>query len=206
MNGTKSSDGAWLPARCSSDMGPRLEDMFAPRLPFRVRRDGVWLYRGKPVTRKTMLCLFASLLRRDAQGRYWLDMPGQAGVIEVDDVPFLAVEMDFKGGCARTQTVCFRTNTDELVCVGERHPLVRDWRRGGEAPAYLRLRDRPGEAPLFARVGRSAMFELAALATPERLNGQECLGVWSRGTFFPLTRTERQVSEQASSPFYGFCA
>lgn len=38
------------------------------RLPFLVRRDGVWLYRGSEIKRKAMSCLFGSLLTRNAQG------------------------------------------------------------------------------------------------------------------------------------------
>ena len=31
-------------------------------LPFLIRRDGTWLYRGTPINRKELVCLFASVL------------------------------------------------------------------------------------------------------------------------------------------------
>mgnify|MGYP003693630191 CR=1 FL=1 len=38
--------------------------------------------------------LFASVLRRETDGRYWLVTPAERGRIEVEDVPFLAVALD----------------------------------------------------------------------------------------------------------------
>jgi len=36
-------------------------------LPFLIRRDGTWLYRGSPINRKELVCLFASVLKRSAR-------------------------------------------------------------------------------------------------------------------------------------------
>lgn len=159
-------------------------------LPFQIRRDGVWLYRGTPIRRKAMICLFASLLERDRQGRYWLHTPTESGLICVEDVPFLAVDLEFRGKCSRNQTLCFRTNVDELVCIGPDHPLICDWDQpvgDGVAP-YIHVRNGEGSKPVLARVSRALMFELAALATPGHMGGKPCLGVWSQNCFFPLSR------------------
>ncbi|WP_062017868.1 DUF1285 domain-containing protein [Gluconobacter japonicus] len=161
------------------------------QLPFLIRRDGTWLYRGSPVTRKAMLCMFSSMLTRDAEGTYWLKTPMESGVIQVEDVPYIAVEMDFKGSCGRRQTLCFRTNMDELVCIGPDHPISCDWDRPaddcGSIP-YVHLRDGEGDFPILARISRSVHFELAALAVPGHTEGKPCLGVWSQDCFFPLSR------------------
>ena len=86
-------------------------------LPFLIRRDGTWLYRGSPIERKELVCLFASVLRRDADGDWWLQTPAERGRIEVEDAPFVAVELDW-GGDGRQQTLSFRTNTDQVVTAG----------------------------------------------------------------------------------------
>ncbi|WP_195804970.1 DUF1285 domain-containing protein [Oecophyllibacter saccharovorans] len=161
-----------------------------PRLPFRIRKDGTWYCCGQPVRRKELRCLFASMMERDAQGRYWLDLGGRKGVIEVEDAPFLAVALDFTGSDARSQNICLRTNTDELISLGQDRPLHCDWQRGGQVPAYVEMGSRQGGDSLLARVSRPVMFELTALAIPERVGGQTCLGVWSRKCFFPLTRLD----------------
>jgi len=36
----------------------------------RIDRDGVWYYHGSPINRKELVCLFASVLTRDADGAY----------------------------------------------------------------------------------------------------------------------------------------
>ncbi len=162
------------------------------RLPFLIRRDGVWLYRGSPVTRKAMVCLFASMLVRDAEGQYMLRNPMEEGVIEVEDAPFIITQLDFKGCCGRQQTLCMRTNMDEVICIGPEHPILCDWDRPTAecaAVPYVHVRDGEGAYPLQARISRSVYFELAALAVPGHVNGQPCLGVWSRDQFFPLSRS-----------------
>ena len=59
-------------------------------------RDGTWLYRGSSIERKELVCLFASVLRRDADGDWWLRTPAeQRSDCRVEDAPFVAVELDW---------------------------------------------------------------------------------------------------------------
>lgn len=159
-------------------------------LPFRICRDGTWLYRDTPMKRKAMQCLFSSLLERDEKGQYWLKTSVESGIIQVDDVPFIAVELDFHGKSCRQQNLCLRTNMDELVCVGPEHPLSCDWDRPvtNSTVPYVHVRQGRGGYPLLARLSRAVVFELAALATIGHVGAQPCLGVWSQGVFFPLSR------------------
>ena len=57
-------------------------------------------YRGSPIGRMPLVKLFASVLRREADGSYWLVTPVERGRIEVEDAPFVAVELaaDRAGG------------------------------------------------------------------------------------------------------------
>ncbi|WP_246091505.1 DUF1285 domain-containing protein [Swingsia samuiensis] len=163
----------------------------SPQFPFLIRRDGTWLYRGSPIKRKAMLCFFSSMLTRDCDGEYWLKTPTEYGKIQVEDVPFIAVELSFKGTCGRNQALCFRTNMDEIICVGPQHPIVCDWDKpteGHGAIPYVHLRNGDGNFPIYARISRSVLFELAALAVSGHVNGVPCLGVWSQDRFFPLSR------------------
>ena len=159
-------------------------------LPFLIQRDGTWLYQGTPIRRKPMVCLFASVLRRDAEGRYRLETPVERGEIEVEDVPFVAVELEWRG-CGRSQVLAFRTNVDEIVCAGPDHPLIVDWScaPGGDEGAaipYLTVRPGDGGLPIQARVARAVYYELAALAVEGQRRGVPCLGVWSQNCFFPI--------------------
>ena len=91
-------------------------------LPFVIRRDGTWLYRGTPINRKELVCLFASVLRREEDGSWWLQTPAERGRIEVEDAPFVAVELDWAGE-GQHQILSFRTNVDEIVTAGPEHPI-----------------------------------------------------------------------------------
>ena len=63
----------------------------------KIRADGVWIYRGSPIGRMPLVKLFASVLRKDADGRHYLVTPAEKVDVEVADAPFLAVEMEVRG-------------------------------------------------------------------------------------------------------------
>lgn len=158
-------------------------------VPFFIKRDGAWLYKGRQVKRKSMICLFSSMLTRDATGRYLLDSPLEQGRIDIEDVPFVALEMRWRGE-GKSQEICFRTNIDECIVAGRDHPLrlVRSVARP-ESVIYLHVRDGKGRLPLEARINRATYCELLALAEPGVIEGREVLGVWSGGVFFALEET-----------------
>lgn len=163
---------------------PRIE---CGDLPFLIKRDGTWLYRGTPIGRRELVCLFSSVLKREADGSYWLETPAERGRIQVEDVPWLAVEMDFCG-TGHEQCLSFRTNVDQVVAAGPDHPIrVRtDIATQEPTPYILIRRGASGTPPLEARITRAVYYELAALAEPHCVAGREKLGVWSQGQFFAL--------------------
>lgn len=146
-----------------------------------IRRDGTWFYRGSPIGRKPLVKLFASVLWRDDAGGYWLVTPAEKGRIEVEDVPFVAVEASITGA-GREQTVTLRTNLDEIVTVDRGHPLrvENDPLTGAPAP-YVRVRDR-----LEARLARPVFYELVERGEERIESGARILGIWSSGEFFRL--------------------
>ena len=155
-------------------------------LPFTIRRDGVWLYRGSSIDRKELVCLFASVLRREADGSFWLRTPAERGRIAVEDAPFVAVELDWMGD-GPSQVLSFRTNVDQVVTAGPDHPIRVAYGPDGEEPTpYIVVRLGDGEHPIEARINRATYYELVAIAVPETIAGRDLLGVWSRGVFFPL--------------------
>ena len=147
-----------------------------------IDRAGRWLYHGSPIDRKEMVCLFASMLTRRADGSYWLVTDDEMGRIEVEDVPFLAVEM-FKGSCGRDTVISFRTNMDELVTVDGDHPLRLGDGEGEDQIPYVLIRD-----GIEARLTRSVYYDLVAAGVTEKVGGEELYGLWSSGIFFPLGR------------------
>lgn len=155
-------------------------------LPFLIKRDASWLYRGSPIGRKELVCLFASVLKRDGDGVFWLETPAERGPIEVEDAPFLAVQLDWSG-LGRDQVLTFRTNVDQMVTAGPEHPIrVSHDILTCEPTPYLRVREGAGRWPIEARISRAVYYELVALAEVEIVEGRRMLGVWSKRKFFPL--------------------
>lgn len=155
-------------------------------LPFLIRRDGSWLYRGSLIGRKELVCLFSSVLKRDESGRYWLETPAERGTIRVEDAPFVAVELGW-AGVGHQQVLTFRTNVDQVVTAGPKHPIRIAFNAVTCEPTpYVHVRDGAGRHPIEARIGRAVYYELVALAEPCEMHGQSVLGVWSSGCFFPL--------------------
>jgi hypothetical protein len=159
-------------------------------LGIRIDRQGRWFYHGSPINRKEMVCLFASVLHRAKDGGYLLITPGEMGRIEVEDVPFLAVEM-FTCGAGRDLVISFRTNMDEMVTVDAAHPLrITEAEGSGEPSPYVMVRD-----GIEARLSRSVYYELVAQGWEEELEGdggekETVYGLWSSGSFFPLGKLD----------------
>ncbi len=151
----------------------------------RIARDGTWFYQGSPIGRKALVKLFASVLRREADGGYWLVTPVERGQIIVDDAPFTAVELTASGS-GTAQALKFRTNVDDWVEADRDHPIrISQAPDSGEPSPYIMIRDR-----LEALIVRSVYYHLVDLAVERRDGGRTVLGVWSKETFFPLGRPE----------------
>src|SRR2546428_2222412 len=149
-------------------------------LDMRIARDGTWYYRGSPIGRIPLVKLFASVLRRENDGSYWLVTPAERGRVTVEDAPFLAVALDIEGQ-GRDQRLIFRTNLDEIVTAGPDRPLRVETTADGTPAPYILVR--PG---LEARLARPVFYELAELGQAEQIAGESLFGVGSGGMFFPL--------------------
>jgi uncharacterized protein len=146
-----------------------------------IKADGTWFYQGSPIGRKPMVRLFSRILRRDADGKYYLVTPVEKVDVAVADAPFLAVEMEV-AGLGPHQQLTFRTNVDDVVIASAEHSLrfVLEPSSGGLKP-YVRVRGR-----LDALVTRAVYYDLMELAVGGTTPG-ETPGLWSAGAWFPLS-------------------
>ena len=153
---------------------------YCGEIDMRIAADGTWLYRGTPIEREALKRLFASILRREPDGRYVLVTPVERVGIIVDDAAFLAVEMAVEGvGSDRTLT--FRTDVGDVVAAGPEHPLRFEAEAGtGGLKPYLHVRGR-----LEALVTRSLALDLVALGDARA----GAAGIWSAGVFFAFAET-----------------
>lgn len=142
----------------------------------RIARDGTWFHAGTPIGRPAMVRLFSTILRREPDGGYVLVTPVEKLSIEVEDAPFVAVEVKTEGE-KQDRSLAFRLNTGDVVIAGPEHPLRFEAEPDGPHP-YVTVR--PG---LDALVARSVYYELANLALEEDADPP---GLWSGGAFFAM--------------------
>ena len=142
----------------------------------RIARDGTWFHEGSPIGRDAMVRLFSTILRREPDGSFVLVTPVEKLSIEVEDAPFVAVELKTDGE-GEERSLAFRLNTGDLVVAGPERPLRFEPGEEGPHP-YLEVR--PG---LDALIARPVYYELAEIALAE---GAQPPGLWSGGAFFPM--------------------
>ena len=154
---------SWNPAHCGHSA-------------MRIARDGTWFHEGSPIGRPAMVRLFSTILRREPDGRFVLVTPVEKLDIDVEDAPFVAVEVKSEGD-GRERNLAFRLNTGDVVLAGPDHPLRFETGQDGPLP-YVEVR-----AGLDALVARPVYYELAALALAEP---ETPVGLWSGGVFFAM--------------------
>jgi uncharacterized protein len=142
----------------------------------RIARDGTWFHQGSPIGRPAMVKLFSTILRREPDGGFVLVTPAEKLTIDVEDAPFVAVEVKSEGD-GPGRRLAFRLNTGDPVVAGPDHPLRFEQRPDGPHP-YLLVRK-----GLEALVARPVFYELADAAIEE---GASPPGLWSDGVFFPV--------------------
>jgi hypothetical protein len=154
---------------------------FCGDLNMRIAVDGTWFYEGTPIGRKRLVKLFSRILRHDEDGKYYLVTPVEKVGLEVEDAPFLGVEMRIQGE-GKDQVLQFRTNVDDWVEVDGDHPLrfEVDPVSNGLKP-YVLVRAR-----LEALISRAVYYDLAALGCEHNIDNEVWFGVWSCGVFFKM--------------------
>ncbi|MFC4292311.1 DUF1285 domain-containing protein [Sphingorhabdus arenilitoris] len=146
----------------------------------RITADGRWFHKGGQIKRPAMIRAFSSLLRCDDDGQHWLVTPYEKQSIEVEDAPFIAVEVRTEGEGDNRQLV-LRLNSDDLVLLDGDHPLVmREQPQEDGAPPlpYVNVRGN-----LWAKLARPVYYELAEMALAENADSP---GLWSSGSYFTL--------------------
>jgi uncharacterized protein len=142
----------------------------------RIARDGTWYHQGQPIGREAMVRLFATVLRREADGSHVLVTPAEKLSIAVEATAFRALTMTMEGQ-GEARRIGFALDSGDAVIAGRDHPLRVVDTPEGPSP---RIAVRHG---LEAELARPLYYELADIALAE---GRDPPGVWSDGAFFPL--------------------
>ena len=154
---------------------------FCGDIDMKIAADGTWYYMNSPIGRAELVKLFASVLRHDEDGRYYLVTPVEKCAIKVEDAPFLAVRLQIQGS-RQNQIIRFETNVDDTVTADKDHPLrfEKEAATDGLKP-YVLVRAR-----LEALVTRALFYDLVEAGSVE----DGWYGVWSSGIFWPMARAD----------------
>jgi hypothetical protein len=157
---------------------------FCGDLDIRIASDGTWFYMGTPIGRPALVRLFSTILKREG-GKHFLVTPVEKVGIDVDDAPFLAVEMILEntGG---VRLLRFRTNVDDWVTCDAAHRLRFEAASAGGLTPYLHVR-----ADLWAKVTRALYYDLVDMGEERMIDGRPMFGVESAGEFFPMADAEQ---------------
>ena len=132
---------------------------YCPNLEICITADGTWFHAGRPIIRFNLVKFFAGLLERDEDGCYWLVTPVEMGIVFVEDVPFVGVELLQEVDCLKV-----RTNIDDIITIDAQHPLKIVVDPITKAPRpYLTVRNN-----LWARLSRSVFYQLVESATKSK--------------------------------------
>ncbi|KIU36941.1 hypothetical protein SR39_03275 [Methylobacterium radiotolerans] len=158
----------------------RWDPPYCGAIDIRIAADGTWFHNGSPIRRDKLVRLFASILRREPDGRTVLVTPVESVGITVDDAAFVAVEMAVDGSGAERR-VSFRTNVDDLVSVDAEHALRFEAALDGALKPYIHVR-----RGLWALVTRALTYDLVDLAEERVVDGKPWLGLWAGGAFHTI--------------------
>lgn len=146
-----------------------------------IKADGSWWHEGSPLTRRGLIDLFASILRKNADGETYLVTPVEKIKIAVERAPFVAVRVDIEGE-GKSQRIFFTTNLDDVVEAGPENPIRVETDPETLEPApFVTIRGR-----LEASLKRSVFYELVEHAVERDTDEGKQLGIWAGGEFFPL--------------------
>ena len=138
-----------------------------------IRADGTWWHEGDPIRRAPLVQLFASILRREDDGEYYLVTPVEKWRVQVECLPLIGVDVE-----RIDDSLEVRLNTERRVRVGVDYPL----RLLAEPENAIAVDLENGLSALLAR---AAWYRLA-----EEIEERDgTAGVTSGTAFFPLVAT-----------------
>jgi hypothetical protein len=125
-------------------------------MPIFINSRGEWYHNGGKIKRDSLVRLFASILRREDDGEYYLVTPHEKWRIEVEHHAFLVTDISVMTRVnGQVMEACL--NTGKYVSIDKQHPLYLDETMGGIAAMHLPHR-------LTAVCTRSAWYRLIDMA------------------------------------------
>ena len=152
---------------------------FCGDIDMKIARDGAWFYQGSLIERPALVRLFSRLLRKD-EDRYVLVTPVERVGIKVEDVPFIAADLEMVETAAG-KNLRFHTNVGDAVLADAEHPLRFETGAADGIIPYVLVR-----TGLWARLTRALTLDLIGRGVALDVGGSRMFGIASGGAFFPI--------------------
>lgn len=128
-----------------------------------IKRDGSWWIDTEPVQNKRLIRLYSTVLKREGE-EYFLITPVEKWQIQVEDLPFLVVELEIQDKLTTAQTIRARTNVGDWLTIDSEHQVDTSPIAGlaeEQAIPYVHVRSN-----LMARLNRNTYLEITELLQP----------------------------------------
>ncbi|OHV11812.1 DUF1285 domain-containing protein [Kushneria phosphatilytica] len=161
----------------------------------RIDRRGEWWHEGRHVAHPRVMRQLSRLLRREADGMYYLVTPVEKWRIQVEDQPFIIIdahrELDEHGGPAWW----LMTNAGDRLMLGNQHRLESD---SEGRPPVVEIR-----FGLQARLGNSVFMALIDCGEIRSIDACHELGLESNGVWQPLGNLPPDTADMPIQEFSG---
>lgn len=143
-----------------------------------IKANGDWFHDNSRFERRSLVKLFASILRREADDHYYLVTPVEKWRITVEDAPLIIIDANIINAGSEDQQIVLTDNVDNKYLLGSDYRLSVTSDPDSEQP-YPQVSLDNG---LFAKVNRAVFYRLVDAAE----QAEQCLLLQSAGQQFVL--------------------
>jgi hypothetical protein len=137
-----------------------------------IKADGRWFYNGSAINRRSLVKLFASVLKKEGE-RYFLVTPVEKIGIKVEDQPFVISQWHQN---VNSPVITLHTNLDEQLTLTAKNPLIIE----NDKLLVLVRRN------LYAKVSRNVFYQWVEIAKEVHTNSRHELVITSDNIEFSL--------------------
>ena len=138
-----------------------------------IGRNGDWYHDGSKIQREPLIKLFASILRREQDGEYYLVSPVEKWRIQVEDTALIILAVEIENRGKPDQRILFTSNVGEAIVLNADHPLTVVSTEGQPNPVVALANG------LTAKLHRNVFYQLVEYAEPKKSRYAVCSdGEW----------------------------